>query len=37
VYTVKLANGNIETIDRKFIMRREDYDRLAEVLSRPVT
>lgn len=37
VYTVKLANGDIETIDRKLIMRREDYDRLADVLTRPVT
>jgi hypothetical protein len=36
-YIVKLANGDIETIARKFIVRREDYDRVAEVLGRPVT
>jgi hypothetical protein len=34
---VKLANGDIVTIAGKFIMRREDYDRFNEVLSRPVT
>jgi hypothetical protein len=36
-YHVKLANGNIETIAGKFIMRREDFDRVDEVLNRPVT
>jgi hypothetical protein len=36
-YNVKLPNGDIVTVARKFIMRREDYDRVAEVVSRPVT
>jgi hypothetical protein len=36
-YNVKLANGDIVTVARKHIMRREDYDRVAEVVGRPVT
>jgi hypothetical protein len=36
-YNVKLANDEVETVARKFIMRREDYDRVAEVFERPVT
>jgi hypothetical protein len=36
-YNVKLADGDIKTFARKAIMRREDFDRMSEVLSRPVT
>jgi hypothetical protein len=35
-YNVKLANDDIVTVAQS-IMRREDYDRVAEVVSRPVT
>jgi hypothetical protein len=36
-YNVKLANDEIITVARQFIMRREDYDRVAEVLDRQIT
>jgi hypothetical protein len=36
-YNVKLADGGFVTIARQSIIRREDYERWAEVVSRPVT